>query len=394
MTALCCWVLCSLGQVAPEPFVVQTTQGPQPASAILAVQNDWSLRTDKGDVAGKDLISIRHAALPLPALVEQNFLWLNSGDRIPLQGPDAWRLEQDRLYFLPGGPLQGKAELSLSANYAAVLWLEKPASLADPELFLRRFFHETRPRDVILLRNGDRVEGVLKGLTAERILRLEVNAVETRIPLAHVAGIAFNTDLQARPRIKGPFGHAVLAGGGRVSLTSPSLSNSVLRGKLAVGGFVEVPLDQVRAIDMRQGAAVYLSDLKPKSYEFTPFLSLTWPLVTDAGVTGRPLRAGSSTHDKGLGMHTRSKVVYALSAAQRWFETTAALAEGQRGHARVRILVDGQEKATLLLTPRSGPIPVRVDVAKGRELTLIADFADLADIQAHVNWLDARLIAP
>src|SRR5690242_19998824 len=120
MTALFCWMLCSLGQVEPVPFVVHTIHGAQPPTTLVALKDDWSVKTDKAEVAGKELVSLRHAVLPLPPLIDQSFLWLNSGERLPLQGRDAWRLDQDRLHFHAGTPLHSKAELSLSVNYAAI----------------------------------------------------------------------------------------------------------------------------------------------------------------------------------------------------------------------------------------------------------------------------------
>jgi hypothetical protein len=61
----------------------------------------------------------------------------------------------------------------------------------------------------------------------------------------------------------------------------------------------------------------------------------------------------------------------------------------------IRVLVDGKEKDIgwkKELTVSDGPLAVRVDVAKGRELTLEVLFGSLGDVQAHVNWADARLV--
>ena len=75
-----------------------------------------------------------------------------------------------------------------------------------------------------------------------------------------------------------------------------------------------------------QGQAVYLSDLVPKRYEFTPFfLEIQWPLVPDANVAGRQLSLGNDFYDKGLGMHTKSQVTYALDGNYRWFEARVGL---------------------------------------------------------------------
>jgi hypothetical protein len=44
------------------------------------------------------------------------------------------------------------------------------------------------------------------------------------------------------------------------------------------------------------------------------------------------------------------------------------------------------------LTAKDAPLPVRIDVRKARELTLLVRFGSFGDVEAHVNWADARLI--
>src|SRR5437588_273212 len=145
---------------------------------------------------------------------------------------------------------------------------------------------------------------------------------------------------------------------------------------------------------MRQGAAVYLSDLAPMSYEFTPFLGLKWPLAVDAAVTGRQLALGDDYYDKGLGMHAQSRVSYALGGNYRWFEALAGLdaGTGSAAQAKVSVVLDGMTViAGKELTERDPLLPVRLSVRKAREMTLLVEFGSLGDRRGRVNWADARL---
>jgi hypothetical protein len=142
---------------------------------------------------------------------------------------------------------------------------------------------------------------------------------------------------------------------------------------------------------------VFLSDLKPKSYQHTPFLDVSWPLVNDAAVSGRPLRVAGGTYDKGLGTHSQCRITYTLDGGYRWFEALAGLDDvsGKRGRARVGVFVDGKEQDlghAKELSAKNGPLPIRVDVKKAGELTLVVRFGRYGDVEAHVNWADARLI--
>ena len=176
-----------------------------------------------------------------------------------------------------------------------------------------------------------------------------------------------------------------------------SRASKNLVGTTLFGDAVEIARSEIVAVDVRGGAAVYLSDLQPQKYEHTPFVGTSWPLVRDASVTGRPLCLGESTFDKGLGMHAESRVSYALAGKYRWFEARVGLdpQEGQGGRVRLRVLVDGVERDlgwNKDLTMADGPLSLRVDVGQAREIVLEVLFGTRGDVQAHVNWADARLI--
>src|SRR5207244_878593 len=105
----------------------------------------------------------------------------------------------------------------------------------------------------------------------------------------------------------------------------------------------------------------------------------------------------TGTHDKGLGMHARSRVSYKLDGKYRSFEALVGLdaQTGKLGRVRVAVLLDGKEQALgwdKELTARDGARPVRLDVRQAQTLTLVVDFGPQGDVQAHVNWADARLI--
>jgi hypothetical protein len=156
----------------------------------------------------------------------------------------------------------------------------------------------------------------------------------------------------------------------------------------------------VAALDLYQGRAVYLSDLKPARFEFTPYLGEAgpaWPLVPDGSVANRDLRLAGSTYDKGVGLHSKSRVTYTLAGAYKRFEALVGLdgESGREGSVRVSVLVDGKPLdigSDRELTARTGPLTVGLSVVGAKELTLEVDFGEGADKQDHVNWCDARLV--
>jgi hypothetical protein len=401
-----CWVAAAPADEAKPPlFEVAAADGARGAGPLLELGEDWSVRLG-GDrpprVRGSDVLSLRRAGLPLPAPPRGEQVVFVNGDRVPAdtsKPESAPTIADDRLLFRPKAPLRLAEDkgLSLPLSVLALLWLAPPDGTDNADLLLRRLAAEQRKSDVVLLRNGDVVQGTLTALDG-KTCRVEVEKKEVQVSRAEVAVIAFNTELASRSRPEGAYGHLVLADGCRLALASARLEGGkTLRGKTLGGAEVEVPLGQVAALDLYQGRAVYLSDLKPSSYRHTRFLGLDWPYVPDGSVAGRELRLGGSAYDKGVGMHSASRLTYDLGGKYRRFEALVGLDDqtGRRGRVNVQVLVDdnpqdlGWDKE---LTARDKPLRIRVDVTKAKRLTLVVGFGRFGDVQGHVDWADARLI--
>jgi hypothetical protein len=169
-----------------------------------------------------------------------------------------------------------------------------------------------------------------------------------------------------------------------------------VRIRTAAGPVLAVPAARIERIEVVGGSVVHLSDLEPAEVEETPWLgSRTWPHRRDLCVAGTPLRVRGTTYSRGLGTHSRCRLVYDLAGGFRRFRAVLALDDTApaRAAAIVRVLVDG-EPGTDERTLRAGepPIPVDVDVEGARRLTLVVDFGEFGDIGDRVDWCDARLV--
>jgi hypothetical protein len=387
-------------QPAQEPvFSVHTASGKLLQGSLESLGPDWSVRR-KGEaavtVAGRDLVSIRREHASLPPFPTGLHLILSNGDRFPIQSP---RLAGERLMFRHPNLAFGE-ETGLSLGAVSVVCWRSPSTADSPEKLFRQLATGRRKDDTVLLTNGDRLEGVLTRLDAK--IELQTGSKNTTVEVAQVAALALNTELAESLRPRETYARIVLAGDRgqeacRFSLKDATLANpKMLDGTTVFGARLRVPLERVLALDIYQGAAVYLSDLTPARFENEPYLDLAWPLVADASVWGGDLRLGRSTFDKGLGLHPRSRVRYALDSKYRRFEATVGLdpVQGRSGSAHVRILADGKplplERGEL--TSPEDVLTISVPVEKVRELTLEVDFGRRGDRQAHVNWVDARLV--
>jgi hypothetical protein len=390
-------------QTADPQFDLATAPGATHSGSLQQLDADWSVRLRAGPttvrVPGADVVSLRRRGLALPAHPSGPQAVFANGDRVPLHADPALRIKGERLHFRPLAPLRpGATHLDAPLRSVALLWLAAPTGATDDAPLLRRLLADPRPRDLVLLRDGDRLEGNLLALGPEGC-RVMAGRRRVDLPLGRVAVIVLSSPLRAPALPAGPYGHLVLTDGSRLALASARVDAARQRlvGKAALGAALEVPLARVAALDVRQGAAVYLSDLEPRAHEHTAFLGASWPPARDGTVAGRELRLGGATYDKGIGMHSESRLSYDLGGRYQRFEAVVGLDErtGKRGRVRLAVRVDGEERPLgggREWTLADGPLRVRLDVPGARTLTLMVRCGRFGDVQGHVNWADARLI--
>jgi hypothetical protein len=377
------------------PFVARAASGKEFTGPLVRL-DAWELRHGKGDgrrLAAGDWLSLRRADVPLPEFPADEHLVLANGDRVPVTG---LRLDDEKLFFRHDA-LAGGKETSLPLSAAALVWRLPPQGVVSGEKLRHRLLRAKRSKDLVLLRNGDTVEGTLQTIKGGQVL-IEINKKAVPVLWEQVSAVALSTELLDRLGAKGTRARLTLTGsGGRLTLASASSDGEALTGKTAFGAALRVPLDQVAGLDVLSDNAVSLSGLTPAKYEYSPYLDEKWALSNDATVTGGDLRVGGATYDRGVGLHANSRAAYPLGGAYRTFEALVGLddRDGRQGRVKLRVLVDGKP-ADLgkkeLLTHAGGPLAVRVDVSGAKELTLEVLPAERGPVQAVVNWANARLL--
>lgn len=392
------------------PFLVLTAALAQPPTAnyvaVTATETktgpwrslgkNWAATLGDGTAPLANLISLRKADTPLPEWPRTAGVILANGDRIAgtvLTGDDTALVLKTA--WQPKG-------LRVPLPAIRVLWLT--AIPADAPAFVDRYrwLDPKRKSDVVLLRNGDTAAGDIEKFADAGAVRLRhgTEAIATFEATA-MAAVAFNPNLSATRKLKGPFARLVLADGSRITVSAATADGTTLRATTTFGAAFEVALNQVIALDVQQGKATDLADLRPKSEKVEPFNDLAWPWQANRTVKSRPLRLatprGVSTFDTGLGTHPHTTLTYSLNGKYRRFTALVGLDAdtGRRGAAKVQILVDGKDQpldGLAKLSAAAGQVPVSVELAGAKELTLVVDFGAGGDVQADVNWADARLI--
>jgi hypothetical protein len=396
LSLLIACALLSAPEEAPR-FRVTTTAGPVGAGSLTKLEDfDVALSGVKPvSIAADQLVELRRDGAALPAGPPGPFVVLGGGDRLPIAIPPHVVLDDERVRFVLAEPLARSPKGPMLVPQAGVtaVCFRLPTGVDG---FGGLAGMAAKNRDVLVLRNGDRLEGTLSKLgDAGATLVQPGRTVD--LPLDRIAAVLFNPELQARTQPRKAFGQLVLRSGARLRATSLKLDDKgQLHAVLPVGGTLVFPVDQMVSLQARNGPAVYLDEREPMKFESTPFLDSTWPLAVHRTLLNRSLRLGGDVYDSGLAMHSRSRVTYALAGAYRSFEATVGVdpAAGPRGAVRIDVEIDSKSATGVSRVLRAGEAPasLRVDVSGARTLTLVTDFGPLGNVQGHAIWADPRLI--
>jgi hypothetical protein len=303
-----------------------------------------------------------------------------------LLAPPIDRQAADALRFrLLGGHVHGSNGQTLARSASE----EFPANARKSE----------SDRDGLILLNSDELAGQILSLD-ENAVKIRAAAGEMTIAKEKIAAAAFNPSLAAKPSPADARLWVGTTDGSRILASSLVIEGDSAKLKLAGGVSLTAPPAKIVAIQPLAGRTTYLSDMKPAGYQHIPFLDLNWPYKTDRNVLGTQLRAGGRNFLKGLGMHSAARLTYNLEKPYRTFASEAAIDDqtGGRGSAVFRVYIDDGSGTWQLkfespiVRGGAAPVPISIDLAGAKRLSLLVDFADHGDEQAHADWLNSRLL--
>jgi len=379
----------------PPTFTLILSDGTKASGPLEQIDGHWSVHlggTKPVQASAMQVISLRQDKATLPSLPKSEQIILENGDRLP---GSVQELSGETLRVR--GNIGTESEFTLPLSAVSFIWVAAPDGVDNPSRWQRRIVLERRSRDRVYLRNGDVIEGIVNSL-AGGYLKVESAKKEVTIPSSKVAVIAFNSELLRPVQAKGVHGRLVLKNGARLTLASGVSDDRTFTGKTVYGGQVSVSLNQVVTLDWLGGCVTYLSDLKPEKYQFRSYLGgIDWPYINDGSTAETEIRLGGRVFDKGLGMHTSSRLSYAIDKNISSFEALVGMDDsvGKEGSARIQVLLDGKPQDLGWdgkLDGPTGPHFIQVATKGAKELALVTDFGDFGDVQGCVDWAEARLI--
>jgi NPCBM/NEW2 domain len=284
--------------------------------------------------------------------------------------------------------------VQIPAAAVAGILVSVPQSARDKTRAFGQVFGRREKSDTVLLVNGDRLAGDLQSFD-QAALKLSQGGKILQIELPHVRGIAFGSELTSLPPPHRPRIEVTLGDGSQLTGWNASREpGGPLRFSSLLASTLELPLSAVAAIRFLDGRTTYLSDLQPTESRVAPYFG---PAVrenpaTDRNAAGGPLLVRGRPYPKGLGTRSSSRVVYELGGRYRLFQATVAIDDYAEGKGSVRFAVEAdgaRVRTSALVTGKSRPLAVGpIDVTGKRQLALIVEYGELADVDDWADWCD------
>lgn len=331
--------------------------------------------------------------------------------------------DNETVYFQ--GPLLGKKPLAIGLDPVQGLIVARApategakgaqAPVRRPGARLRNEVRRSSPpRDLLILLEEGRTEGVLEGLAPKGATFTAQRLGTVTVPFDKLKAIVLAALPGESPRTEPAVGEirATLQDGSVLAGEIVKIAEDALTLRNQTLGEILLPLGSIVEVAFLGGRLSYLSDRDPTHVEEgfpAGFTANPLPFQRDASVMEGPLRMGGREYQKGLGVHARSSLEFPLTGGFTRFQATIGLDEsarptgsritGAEGKVVFRVLLDGKSAFEKPMSWRDPPVNVDLPLGTGASLTLVVDCGNPDDPASvfnfaldRANWADARLV--
>jgi hypothetical protein len=255
---------------------------------------------------------------------------------------------------------------------------------------------QLRTEDVVQMSNGDNAKGIVTDLSDSKI-KINSNSNDIELRLDSIDWIQFA--VAGKPKqITGRAFRVRLLDGSILTAGSVATIGEALAITLSENDKRSAPLASVAGIEQLNGPVSWLSSRSPLAVVQIPYYGTsTWPTRMDLSVGGKPIQFAGRTYARGIGVHSYSRLDYALDGNYEALRTQYAIStEDRRQYAdvTVRIKLDGKiaHEQPSFRADVISPVVI-VDVPKtAKVLTLEVDYGAANDVQDRFNWIEPALL--
>jgi hypothetical protein len=257
----------------------------------------------------------------------------------------------------------------------------------------------SKESDLIFVKVDQQIElvsGLLAGLS-ETEITIDVSNEKRKVPREKVFGIVL-AQSNAAAAVSAII---TMEDGSRLAAQRVELKDQTWKAHLVGGAACEISTKQIWRVDFRPPGLIFISELEPLTVKEEPIFTAPLAWKRDRSVGGNVLTLGGQKFEKGLGVHARSEITFAVPADCNAFFATIGIDDETRRESSSRqpagdcefiVLGDDRELFTARMKSADAPKPIRVDLRNVKKLTLLVEPGEDFDFADHANWCDARLL--
>ena len=331
MNVLAVLIATSLAANTPPLFTAKTVEGRQ-VQGTLAAWNEQMLTLQEGDQAQQLPVDQLLTVLPSETLPAS-----------PIVAP-VWVTMMDGSVIKAESFLAEAAAATATTNRAGIIRLS-PASLdcvrfreVPPALEERwnEILQKPIDQDMLVLSTGESLDYLGGLVRAIREKELDFELDGDLVPVRRGKVFAVRYYRPDRMESDAPLARLVDDGGSTWVLQNVafSKSNATIEATAACGIQLSLPLQAIARIEFAGVGLVYLSDLDPDSYRWTPYFGREGSLPVlekfyrprkDTALDSSAIRLDGIQYDRGLALHSRTEMTYRLPEPFQRFQALAGI---------------------------------------------------------------------
>ena len=380
------------------------------SAGILCAANSVTVVTGEGDEAGGDYnpaagsVLIEGRAVPLNSLAQVNFaapahapvrtqplLKFSNGDVLAQIVIAAWK---DTSLSIKSETLviQGTLNVPTASVDALVFYAAGKKMPAELDAFLAG---KAPTEDLVLTVKGEQSNGFVEKADAASVT-LNSGGQSRTYGTADLAALRFAA-LQ-KPDAAKPTARVTLLDGSRLSVEQEAFAKDKGLAATFLGQRIELPIASLARIEALGAQLAYLSDWTPTDVS-EPALVAGEPSVftwrKDRSVVNGPVKIGERAYERGLGVHSASRLSFDLRGEYAKFIADVGLdaSAPPKAGCAWKVLLDGKEAAQGEALSGAGARTVRLDLTNVKKLELVCDDLPGGDgFGARLNFGMTRLV--
>jgi hypothetical protein len=259
----------------------------------------------------------------------------------------------------------------------------------------------TGKMDQVLDRRSAGYEGVIEAIDGKTLF-LDHERLRKTVPLSilHLAGVRLAKDtMNPRPPLSNqPFVKVHT----RDESALDGFIESVRYGKWNIrplwqpGKTLSVPVEEITAVEVLNGRAIYLSQLQPSKVQERTILAPQQRYRLNRNCLDNPLSVAGNSYAWGIGVHANSSLTFEVGGNWSTFESVIGIDDQMGTSGSVVFAVDGDGKqlykSPVIRGGLAAPTVINVPVKGVKTLRLSVDATEDLDLGDVANWAGARLV--